>query len=258
MSSTWASVVPAGTVPKDYPRHFDGLSARPGASVSRRSPRSRLASRASGWILGSWSRRRPGPAHRGQRRLELGANSYEVLVPRSPMGACIHAPWPWPRGDQKMRERERQTATKPRYYIRGIEITAISGLGRFGGGGGLVSDFDHQNHVVHLGLGRASWQGAQGHCPHHFDGLSARLGAPVSSRSPRSRAHRGHRAGFFGVGRACRPGPASAASRSLQKIVGAIVGAASRTGHEHLRGSSPPRNPPEGGTAVAARPCAVV
>ena len=75
---------------------------------------------------------RPGPAHRGQRRLELGANSYEVLVPRSPMGACIHAPWPWPRGDQKMRERERQTATKPRYYIRGIEITAISGLGRFG------------------------------------------------------------------------------------------------------------------------------
>ena len=140
------------------------------------------------------------------------------------MGACIHAPWPWPRGDQKMRERQRQTATKPTYYIRGIEITAISGLGRFGGGGGLVSDFDHQNHVVHLGLGRASWQGAQGHCPHHFDGLSARLGAPVSSRSPRSRAHRGHRAGFFGVGRACRPGPASAASRSLQKIVGAIVG----------------------------------
>ena len=66
---------------------------------------------------------RPGPAHRGQRRLELGANSYEVLVPRSPMGACIHAPWPWPRGDQKMRERHRQTATKPRYYIRGIEIT---------------------------------------------------------------------------------------------------------------------------------------
>ena len=141
-----------------------------------------------------------------------------------------------------MRERQRQTATKPTYYIRGIEITAISGLGRFGGGGGLVSDFDHQNHVVHLGLGRASWQGAQGHCPHHFDGLSARLGAPVSSRSPRSRAHRGHRAGFFGVGRACRPGPASAASRSLQKIVGAIVGAASRTGREHLQGSSPPRS----------------
>ena len=41
MSSTWASVVPAGTVPKDYPRHFDGLSGRPRASVSRRSPRSR-------------------------------------------------------------------------------------------------------------------------------------------------------------------------------------------------------------------------
>ena len=41
-----------------------------------------------------------------------------------------------------------------------------------------------------------------------------------------------------------RPGPASAASRSLQKIVGAIVGAASRTGREHLRGSSPLPNPP--------------
>ena len=41
MPFTWASVVPAGTVPKDYPRHLDGLSARPVASVSRRSPRSR-------------------------------------------------------------------------------------------------------------------------------------------------------------------------------------------------------------------------
>ena len=60
--------------------------------------------------------------------------------------------------------------------------------------------------------------------PRHFDGLSARPVAPVSRRSPRNRAHRGPRAGFFGVGRACRPGPASAASRSLQKIVGAIVG----------------------------------
>ena len=35
-----------------------------------------------------------------------------------------------------MRERQRQTATKPRYYIRGIEITAQTGLGRFGGAGG--------------------------------------------------------------------------------------------------------------------------
>ena len=42
-------------------------------------------------------------------------------------------------GDEKphkMRERHRQTATKPRYYIRGIEITAQTGLGRTGGGGG--------------------------------------------------------------------------------------------------------------------------
>ena len=41
MSSTWASVVPAGTVPKDTAHHFDGLSARPGAPVSSRSPRVR-------------------------------------------------------------------------------------------------------------------------------------------------------------------------------------------------------------------------
>ena len=50
-------------------------------------------------------------------------------------------------GDEKphkMRERQRQTATKPRYYIRGIEITAQTGLGRTGGGGGgLARDFDH-------------------------------------------------------------------------------------------------------------------
>ena len=68
-------------------------------------------------------------------------------------------------GDEKphkMRERERQTATKPRYYIRGIEITAQTGLGRTGGGGGLALDFGHQNHAVHMGLGRASWHGTQG------------------------------------------------------------------------------------------------
>ena len=44
----------------------------------------------------------------------------------------------------------------------------MSGLGRvggLGGGAGLASDFEHHHHVVHLGLGRASWQGAQGHCP---------------------------------------------------------------------------------------------
>ena len=85
-------------------------------------------------------------------------------------------------GDEKphkMRERERQTATKPRYYIRGIEITAQTGLGRDRGrGGGLALDFEHQNHAVHMGLGRASWHGTQG-LPPPFDGLSAR---PVARR----------------------------------------------------------------------------
>ena len=49
-------------------------------------------------------------------------------------------------------------------------------------------DFYRQNLVVHLGLGRASWHGTQGHYPHHFDGLSARPGASVSRRSARARA----------------------------------------------------------------------
>ena len=193
MSSTWASVVPAGTVPKDYPRHLDGLSARPVASVSRRSPRSRAH-------RGHWAGR-PGPAHRGQRRLELGANSYEVLVPRSPMGACIHAPWPWPRGDQKMRERQRQTATKPRYYIRGIEITTHSGLGRIGAG--VASPATSSTIIMSSTWASVVPAGTvPKDYPRHFDGLSARPRASVSRRSPRSRANRGHRAGFLGVGRA--------------------------------------------------------
>ena len=51
--------------------------------------------------------------------------------------------------------------TKRRYYIRGIENGAISGLGRIGAGGGLARDFSNQNLTVHLGLGRASWHGTQ-------------------------------------------------------------------------------------------------
>ena len=79
--------------------------------------------------------------------------------------------------------------------------------------------------------------------PRHFDGLSARpraksVFAPISTKSGASpAAHRGPPSdGFLGVGSGVRPGPASAASRSLQKIVGVIVGAASRAGREHLRG----------------------
>ena len=60
--------------------------------------------------------------------------------------------------------------------------------------------------------------------------------APIPTKSGASRA-----AGWIlGSWDRRRPGPASAASRSLQKIVGAIVGAASRAGREHLQGSSPP------------------
>ena len=125
------------------------------------------------------------------------------------------------------------------YNIRGFEFRAISGLGRIGGGGGLVSDFEHHHHVVHMGLGRASWQGAQGHCPPLRRPLcpSWRAGfEPTPTKSGASRA-----SGLIcGSWERRRPGPASAASRSPQKIVGVIVGAASRVGREHLQGSSPP------------------
>ena len=128
------------------------------------------------------------------------------------MGACIHAPWPWPRGDQKMRERERQTATKPRYYIRGIEITAQTGLGRFGAGGGLARDFEHHHHVVHLGLGRASWHGTQGLPPPFRRPLwpSSRVGfAPIPTKSGASRA-----SGWIcGSRERRRPGPAHRGQR---------------------------------------------
>ena len=133
----------------------------------------------------------------------------------------------------------RQTATKPPYNIRGFEFRAISGLGRIGGGGGLVSDFEHHHHAVHMGLGRASWHGTQGHCPPLRRPLcpSWRAGfAPIPTKSGASRAS----GWILGSWERRRPGPASAASRSLQKIVGVIVGAASRAGREQLRGSSPP------------------
>ena len=67
-------------------------------------------------------------------------------------------------------------------------------------------------------------------CPSWRAGFS-----PIPTKSGASRA-----SGLIcGSWERRRPGPASAASRSLQKIVGAIVGAASRTGREHLRGSFP-------------------
>ena len=49
----------------------------------------------------------------------------------------------------------------------------------------------------HLGRGEVTKQGDQSGS---FEGLYDRPGAPVSRRSPRSRAHRGHRAGFVEVG----------------------------------------------------------
>ena len=168
-----------------------------------------------------------------------------------------------------MRERQRQTATKPTYYIRGIEITAQTGLGRFGGAGGprqrLRAPSPCRPHGPRScqmaryprttpAISTASLPvlsrrfRADPHEVGRIEGIGPDLWKLVSSltRASTSRAagelvdqgpaHRGQR-------RTRRPGPASAASRTLQKIVGAIVGAAYRVGHEHLRGSSPPRSP---------------
>ena len=154
-----------------------------------------------------------------------------------------------------MRERERQTATKPRYYIRGIEITAQTGLGRFGGGG-VASPATSSTIIMSSTWASVVPAGTvPKDYPRHFDGLSGRPRASVSRRSPRSRAHRGHRAGFVEVGSGGDQGQHIEVSaghahqlqglglgRTLQKIVGVIVGAASRTGREHLQGSSPPRS----------------
>ena len=144
-----------------------------------------------------------------------------------------------------MRERERQTATKPRYYIRGIEITTHSGLGRTGGGGGLGSDFEHHHHVVHMGLGRARWHGTQGLPPPFRRPLcpSSRVGfAPISTKSGESRAS----------GWILRSGPSELVDQGqhieVSAGVVAIVGAASRAGREAPTGPAfgPPRAPPEG------------
>ena len=100
-------------------------------------------------------------------------------------------------GDEKphkMRERERQTATKPRYYIRGIEITAQTGLGRFGGAGGASPSTSATRIMPFTWASVVPAGTVPKDYPRHFDGLSARPVAPVSRRSPRNRAHRGHRA----------------------------------------------------------------
>ena len=70
MSSTWASVVPTGKVPKDLPpplRRPLCPSWRAGFSPI---PTKSGASRASGLICGSWERRRPGPVSAASRSLQ--------------------------------------------------------------------------------------------------------------------------------------------------------------------------------------------
>ena len=84
------------------------------------------------------------------------------------------------------------------------------------GWGGLARDFEHHHHVVHLGLGRASWQGTQGLPPPFRRPLRPSCDAvfaPIPTKSGASRAS----GWILGSWERRRPGPASAASRSLQK-----------------------------------------
>ena len=114
MSSTWASVVPAGELVDQGQRPPAGHSRRHGTDQQFSHPVSSLT-RASD----------ARDARRSHRSVE---------------------------GDEKphkMRERHRQTATKPRYYIRGIEITAQT-RPVFGGAGGASSCRPHGPRSCHL------------------------------------------------------------------------------------------------------------
>ena len=133
-------------------------------------------------------------------------------------------------GDEKSHEK-RERERKRRYYIRGIEILTHSGLGRIGAG---VASSATSSTII-MSLGRANWQGTQGLPPPFRRPLwpsCDAVFAPIPTKSGASRAS----GWILGSWERRRPGPASAASRSLQKI----VGAASRAGREHLQGSSPP------------------
>ena len=141
--------------------------------------------------------------------------------------------------------RERETP-KTRILYKRVSLFSPIRSRPVWGGGGLARDFNNQNLIVHLGLGRASWQGTQGLPPppppppppfrRPLRPSCDAVFAPIPTKSGASRAS----GWILGSWERRRPGPASAASRSLQKIVGAIVGAASRAGREHLQGSSPP------------------
>ena len=139
------------------------------------------------------------------------------------MGACIHAPWPWPRGDQKIIYTHRQTAAKPTYYIRGIEITPQTGLGRFGGAGWprqrLRAPSSCRPH------GPRSCQMAR--YPRTTPAIST-ASLPVLARRFRADPHE--------VGRI--EGRASWSTRASTSR-----SAPSRAGREQLRGSSPPVPP---------------
>ena len=141
---------------------------------------------------------------------------------------------------------------KRRYYIRGIEIRTHFGLGRTGGGGGLARDSYRQNHVVHLGLGRASWQGTQGLPPPLRRPLcpSWRAGfAPIPTKSGASRAsgwicgsreRRRPRPAHRGPRRTRPPAAGTRSRPDTAEDCGRDCGAASRAGREHLQGSRPP------------------
>ena len=156
------------------------------------------------------------------------------------MGACIHAPWPWPRGDQKMRERQRQTATKPRYYIRGIEITAISGLGRFGS----------------LGLLALLCAGARR--PGFYRSASRPSISPMSRRSARKQHHRTDGEALEAVGvvslPTARPKVALLCAALVDELTGAISCGAVHVGQLGTlgRGRSRPDTSASWGLSVEA------
>ena len=134
-------------------RHYDPLrrplwpSWRAGFSPI---PTKSGASRASGLICGNWEQRRPGPASAASRSLQKTEPAlilFRRVLVHQLQGLCMQLAMSTRasvardarrshrsvEGDEKSHEK-RERERKRRYYIRGFEFRAISGLGRIGAG----------------------------------------------------------------------------------------------------------------------------
>ena len=140
--------------------------------------------------------------HRGPRRAPASSSTRASDARRSHRSV---------EGDKKLCVERVET---PILYKRVLLFSPIRSRPVWGWGG-LVSDFEHHHHVVHLGLGRASWQGRQGLPP-----AIATASLPVLARRFRADPHEVGR--IEGLGLDSLESGAPDMSRSLQKAQSAI------------------------------------